>query len=177
MSTIAIAPDRLSRACAPAVPATHSTTDEFLQVETPPAIPLSAAIRRGSEELIAASAIRVGIECRISSGEPVRRLHYLRLGLINTSHGFIAVMAALRREFTCVGDHLPAGAPMVLDWEHIAISISSPTSLPCSTILRNAPDESCMERRSGLRSRWLPCTIIQTACCGPSSKEALPTGR
>jgi pimeloyl-ACP methyl ester carboxylesterase len=82
--------------------------DEFVHIETPPALPLAEALALWARES------RRGI-CDTGryrmpyfvwgAGPPLVFIH----GLADSSRAFIPVMAALRREFTCVGYDLPAG--------------------------------------------------------------------
>ena len=79
-----------------------------MHVETPPAIPLAAALDLWDREA------RRGV-CDTGryrmpyfvwgSGPPLVFVH----GLADTSRAFIPVMAALRRQFTCIAYDLPAG--------------------------------------------------------------------
>jgi pimeloyl-ACP methyl ester carboxylesterase len=82
--------------------------DEFIHIETPPAVPLAAALSLWEREA------RRGIcdtgRYRLpyfvwGSGPPLVFIH----GLADSSRAFIPVIAALRNEFTCVGYDLPAG--------------------------------------------------------------------
>ncbi|HEX4590652.1 MAG TPA: alpha/beta hydrolase [Gemmataceae bacterium] len=102
MIATALAPD----AC-PATSNGHAT-EQFVRIETPPAVPLAEAIDLWQQEA------RRGV-CDTGryrmpyfvwgSGPPVVFIH----GLADLSRAFIPVMAALRRQFTCIGYDLPAG--------------------------------------------------------------------
>jgi 3-oxoadipate enol-lactonase len=84
--------------------------DEFVQVETPPALPLSAALQQWDREA------RRGV-CDTGryrmpyfvwgSGPPIVFIH----GLADLGRAFIPAMAALKRDFTCIAYDLPAGGP------------------------------------------------------------------
>jgi pimeloyl-ACP methyl ester carboxylesterase len=95
-----------------ACPATANghAADELVQIETPPAVPLAAALDLWQDEA------RRGI-CDTGryrmpyfvwgSGPPIVFVH----GLADSSRAFIPVMAALRRQFTCIAYDLPTGGP------------------------------------------------------------------
>jgi 3-oxoadipate enol-lactonase len=102
MSTIALAND----AC-PAATNGHAA-DEFVQIETPPALPLKIALelwdREAHRGVVDTGRYRMPYFVW-GNGPPIVFMH----GLADSSHGFIPVIAELRREFTCVAYDLPAG--------------------------------------------------------------------
>jgi 3-oxoadipate enol-lactonase len=118
MSTVAITLDACTAgvgaarlpASGPARLAGPTEADQFVRVETPPAVPLAEALALWEREA------RRGV-CDTGryrmpyfvwgSGPPLVFIH----GLADMSRAFIPVMAALRREFTCVGYDQPAGGP------------------------------------------------------------------
>jgi pimeloyl-ACP methyl ester carboxylesterase len=82
--------------------------NEFIRVETPPAVPLSAALaawdREATRGVLDTGRYRMPFFAW-GSGPPVVFVH----GLADRGKAFITVMAALRREVTCIGYDLPAG--------------------------------------------------------------------
>jgi pimeloyl-ACP methyl ester carboxylesterase len=104
MSTTAIAHDACSTT------ANGQPADEFVHIETPPPLPLAEALAQWEREA------RRGI-CDTGryrmpyfvwgSGPPLVFIH----GLADSSRAFIPVIAALRREFTCIAYDLPGGGP------------------------------------------------------------------
>lgn len=102
MSTSAIAHD--------VCPATSNGqhADEFVHIETPPAMPLAAALALWEHEARCGTCDtgRYRLPYFVwGNGPPLVFIH----GLADSSRGFIPVMAALRHEFTCIGYDLPAG--------------------------------------------------------------------
>jgi len=84
--------------------------DEFLRIETPPAMPLSAALAAWEREAVrdVCDTGRYRMPYFVwGTGPPLIFIH----GLADRSKAFVAAMAALRREFTCIGYDLPAGGP------------------------------------------------------------------
>jgi pimeloyl-ACP methyl ester carboxylesterase len=104
MTTTALAPDHC-----PATVNGHAA-DEFVRVETPRPVPLAEALadwnreaRRGTFD-----TGRYRMPYFVwGSGPPLVFLH----GLADQARSFVPVMAALRREFTCIGYEQPGGGP------------------------------------------------------------------
>jgi pimeloyl-ACP methyl ester carboxylesterase len=103
MSTTALAPDDCYAA-------NGHAADEFVRVETAPAVPLADALAAWDREA------RRGV-CDTGRyrmpyfvwgrGPPLVFIH----GLADQGRSFVPVMATLRREFTCVGYEQPGGGP------------------------------------------------------------------
>jgi pimeloyl-ACP methyl ester carboxylesterase len=104
MSTIALAPETCTSA------ANGHAADEFVQIETPPSVNLKTALALWESEshrgILDTGRYRMPYFAW-GSGPPIVFIH----GLADSSHAFIPVMAALRREFTCIAYDLPAGGP------------------------------------------------------------------
>src|SRR5581483_233195 len=84
--------------------------DDFVRVETPAAIPLPAALaafdREARPGTLDTGRYRMPYFVW-GAGPPLVFIH----GLADLAKSFVPVMAALRRDFTCVGYELPAGGP------------------------------------------------------------------
>jgi pimeloyl-ACP methyl ester carboxylesterase len=82
--------------------------DEFVHIETPPAEPLATALaawdRESSRGILDTGRYRMPYFAW-GCGPAVVFVH----GLADRSRAFVPVMAALRREFTCIGYDLPDG--------------------------------------------------------------------
>jgi pimeloyl-ACP methyl ester carboxylesterase len=102
MTTTAIAPDHCSAA------SNGHAANELIRVETPQSVPLADALavwdREARRGVIDTGRYRMPFFVW-GSGPPVVFIH----GLADQSRSFVPVMAALRREFTCIGYELPAG--------------------------------------------------------------------
>jgi pimeloyl-ACP methyl ester carboxylesterase len=84
------------------------TADEYVQVETPPAIPLATALKQweGQARRGVCDTGRYRMPYYVwGDGPPIVFVH----GLADRGKAFIHVMATLRRQFTCVAYDLPAG--------------------------------------------------------------------
>jgi 3-oxoadipate enol-lactonase len=92
------------------VTANGHAANGFIPIETPPAVSLSAALHQWDREAHrgVCDTARYRMPYFVwGSGPPVVFIH----GLADTSRAFIPAMAALRRDFTCIGYDLPAGGP------------------------------------------------------------------
>jgi pimeloyl-ACP methyl ester carboxylesterase len=86
----------------------YTPADEFVRVETPAAVPLAEALaaweREARRGVLDTGRYRMPYFAW-GGGPPLVFIH----GLADRAKAFVPAMAALRREFTCVGYELPAG--------------------------------------------------------------------